>query len=139
MKSHVASVPDAPGSNAGRKKTVLIVDDDDAFRSCLADGLLTMEPGLIVHTAENGEQAVAIVKSLPVDLMITDLRMPAMDGKELILWMKEYRLTMTIIVTSAYADDGTALDLKKQGYHFFEKPLDLAVLTGTIRSVLASG
>jgi YesN/AraC family two-component response regulator len=139
MSSQVVSTPSPSGSDKGIKKSVLIVDDDYVFRSCLAESLKMKESNLSVYAAENGEQAVAIIKSLPVDLMITDLRMPAMDGKELVLWMKEYRMATRIIVTSAYIDSDTASGLKEQGYHFLEKPLSLDILTGTICSVLASG
>jgi DNA-binding NtrC family response regulator len=104
------------------------VDDNEGFRFALAE-LLRMESGLTVHDVENGEQAVAVVKSTPVDLVITDLQMPIMDGPELLLWMSEYRPDVPVIVVSACIDAGRVFDLKTRGAMFFDK-LDYAALVG---------
>ena len=121
---------------AGRPpKSVLIVDDDEGFRLALAEGITLMESSLTVYTAENGEQAVAVVKNTPVDLVITDIRMPVMDGAELALWLAEDRPSLPVIVMSAYADSGTVRELEAQGNHFLDKPLDLnrlMMLVGTL-------
>src|SRR5512143_3304428 len=117
-------------------KNVLIVDDDEGFRLALAEGITLMEGGLSVHTAENGEQAVAIVKNMPVDLVITDLRMPTMGGAELALWLMETRPSLPVIVMSAYADSGTVCELAAQGNHFLDKPLDFNQLMNMIRTLL---
>jgi two-component system, NtrC family, response regulator AtoC len=119
-----------------RLKNVLIVDDDEVFRLALAEGITLMEGGLSVHTVENGEQAVAIVKNMPVDLVITDLRMPAMDGAELALWLMEERPAVPVIVMSAYAESGTVRELAAQGNHFLDKPLDFNQLMKMIRTLL---
>ncbi len=122
---------------ARAKKTVLIVDDDTVFCSSLSDGLQLMLDDVTVYMAENGEQAVAIVRSTAVDLVITDLRMHKMDGRELVLWMDELRPGLPVIVMSAYADPSTIVDLGMQGIHFFDKPLDLHNLALTVRSLLS--
>jgi DNA-binding NtrC family response regulator len=116
-------------------KSVLIVDDDEGFRLALAEGITLMEGGFSVYTAENGEQAVAVVKNTPVDLVITDIRMPVMDGAELALWLAEDRPSLPVIVMSAYADSGTVRELEARGNHFLDKPLDLnrlMMLVGTL-------
>ncbi len=118
-------------------KTVLIVDDDTAFCSSLSDGLRLMLDDVTIYTAENGEQALAIVKSAPVDLVITDLRMHKMDGRELVLWMDELRPALPVIVMSAYADPSTIMDLEMLGIDFFDKPLDLDNLALTVRALLS--
>jgi DNA-binding NtrC family response regulator len=118
-------------------KTVLIVDDNEDFRFALAE-LLRMEArGLTVKTVENGEQAAAVVRNAPVDLVITDLRMPVMNGSELLLWMSEYRPAVPVIVVSAGADAGKVFDLKTQGIVFFDKPLDFPGLARTVHSLLS--
>ena len=59
-----------------------------------------------------------------MDLVITDIRMPVMDGAELALWLAEDRPSLPVIVMSAYADSGTVRELEAQGNHFLDKPLD---------------
>src|SRR5512143_2173600 len=118
------------GAGGRPTKHILIVDDDEVFRHALAEGIMLMDSGLSVCTAENGEQAVAVVKSTPVDLVITDLRMPIMDGAELALWLMEERPSLPVIVMSAYAETGTVRELAAQGNHFLDKPLDFNHLMG---------
>lgn len=118
-------------------KNLLIVDDDDVFRHALAEGIALMKSGISVYTAENGEQAVAIVKNVAVDLVITDLRMPVMDGAELVLWLLEDRPSLPVIVVSAYAESGVVRGLERQGNHFLDKPLDFDRLKMMIKSILS--
>ena len=126
----------ANGKVVGTGKNLLIVDDDEGFRKALAEGISLMEGGVSVYTAENGEQAVAIVRNIAVDLVITDLRMPAMDGAELALWLAEDRPSLPVIVMSAYADSATVRELEAKGNHFLDKPLDFNDLLVKIRALL---
>ncbi len=118
-------------------KTVLVVDDNRVFRSSLSEILLMMDNGITVYTAENGEQAIAILETTPVSLVVTDLRMHKIDGHELVVWLNESRPATPVIVTSAYADTNTVIDLEMLGVHFFDKPLDLGKLMTTVRLLLA--
>ncbi len=118
-------------------KTVLIVDDDRVLATSLAEGLSFMAEELTVYIADNGMHATDIIKSTPVDLLLTDLRMPDMDGLELVLWMNEYRPKTPVLVMSAYSDISTMLNLQTQGNYFFDKPLDFGALLVAIRSLLA--
>jgi DNA-binding NtrC family response regulator len=118
-------------------KTILIVDDNEGFRDSLADLLKMEESGLTIHAVENGEQAAAVVKNTGVDLVITDLRMPVMNGPELLLWIREYRPAMAVIVVSACSDAGSTFDLQKQGVVFFDKPLDFTALVRKVRALLS--
>jgi DNA-binding NtrC family response regulator len=127
----LADPPDRTG------KTVLIVDDDTVFRTSLSDGLLFMLDDITVYTAENGEQALAVIRTTPVDLVITDLRMPFVDGWGVMLGMDEFRPATPVIVMSAYADIDKVIDLETRGIHYFEKPLDLDRLARTVRSLLS--
>lgn len=85
------------------KHSVLIVDDDQSYRSILqavfSDGSYT------VSTAEDGRDALQRLKTNPVDLVITDLQMPDVDGVSLIQEMKRYYPTTMVIVMSAFADE----------------------------------
>jgi DNA-binding NtrC family response regulator len=118
-------------------KAVLIVDDETVFRKALSEGLLFMLDGISVYSAENGEQALAIIRTTPVDLVITDLRMPFVDGLGVVLGMDEFRPATPVIVMSAYADSDTVIDLQMRGIHYFDKPLDLGILARTVRALLS--
>ncbi len=136
-ENQVVAEIDAPNTGKGNVKTVLIGDDDESFRAALADGLTILKDDLNVYAVENGEQAVAIVKTTPVDLVITDLRMPSMGGLELALWMNEHRPATPVIVISAHADTATILDLETHGNYFFDKPLDFGTLARTVHALLS--
>jgi YesN/AraC family two-component response regulator len=134
MQSLMERGMDETGDRA--TKSVLIVDDDEVFRQALAEGIGLMDPDLSVYTAENGEEAVAVVRNAAVDIVITDLRMPVMDGAELALWLSEDRPSLPVIVMSAYAENGMVSSLKKQGNHFLDKPLDFDRLKMMIKAIL---
>jgi DNA-binding NtrC family response regulator len=128
--------PETPSPGHVKMKTILIVDDDKVFSSALAEGLMSMEEGLMVYTAENGYQAAAMLKDVDMDLLITDLRMPVMGGLELTHRVNEILPSVPVIVISAYADTSTVLELETQGNYFFDKPLDFDNLLETIRALL---
>jgi DNA-binding NtrC family response regulator len=120
----------------GRMKTILAVDDDAAFLSGLAEMLALIDPAYDVMTAENGDQAIAILRTIPVDLLITDIRMPVISGSELVLWMRENLPQTPVIAMSAGDDAALAASSKGQGYSFFDKPLDVPRLIEGIRALL---
>jgi YesN/AraC family two-component response regulator len=68
-------------------KNVLIVDDERPFLLSLTDGLAVYANDFTVVTALNGKEAVKVLDSTEVDLVVTDLRMPKMDGFELLAHM----------------------------------------------------
>ncbi len=102
--------------------SILVVDDEIASRESLADVL--REEGYDTHVAESGEEAREIINEAEFDLVLTDLRMPGMDGVEL---LREVRMlcpqTLVILVT-AYASVETAVDALREGAHdYMIKPL----------------
>jgi len=137
MNHQVISQAELADSPVKTGKAVLIVDDESVFRKALSEGLLSMLDGITVYTAENGEQALAIIRTTPVDLVITDLRMPFVDGLGVVLGMDELRPATPVIVMSGYADFDTVIDLQMRGIHYFDKPLDLGILARTVCSLLS--
>lgn len=81
-------------------KNILVVDDNRRFLTSLAELLQINENGLSILTAEDGKSALEILKSAPVDLVMTDLHMPVMDGFDLIVHMKKNHPAIPIIVMS---------------------------------------
>ena len=128
--------PEISAVGHGKRKTILIVDDDRVFSSALAEGLMSMEEGPVVYTVENGYEATAVLNDVVLDLLITDLRMPVMGGLELTHRVNEMLPSVPVIVVSAYADISTVLELEAQGNYFFDKPLDFDILLETIHALL---
>jgi CheY-like chemotaxis protein len=106
-------------------KKILIVDDEPAVLFALSEALADRRRGVKVATATSGGEAVALLESERVDLVVTDLRMPGMDGFELMAWLRRGFPHLPVIVMTAYAADSARLG---QGLDFLEKPFDLGVL-----------
>ena len=118
-------------------KTVLIVDDETPFVLSLAAGLKTYSSDFQVLTAENGKDAVGILETKTVDLMVTDLRMPEMDGFELLAFMSTNFPFIPVIVMSAYGTQTIKDRLSTMGtLEFLEKPVDFQQLAHSIENGL---
>ena len=119
-------------------KTVLVVDDDRVILKTLVAFLSSYAEDLELLTAENGRQAVAVLEREPVDLLLTDLYMPEMDGFELLAHMVRNFQSVPIIVMSGYEVPEMGDDLARKGaLHYLEKPFDFPTLAETVRQTLA--
>ena len=88
-------------TTASRLKHILFVDDDPGARLIVETMLRARLPGVRVTTAIHGAQALAVLERGPVDLMITDLGMPVMDGVELLLNIAQRRILVPVLVVTA--------------------------------------
>jgi CheY-like chemotaxis protein len=121
-------------------KNVLIVDDESPFLLSLTDGLVAYAEDFQVVTALNGKEAVKILGSSKVDLVVTDLRMPKMDGFELLAHMSGKYPKIPVIVMTAYGTPEIEERLRDMGdFQYLEKPLDLNVLADRIFDALEAG
>jgi DNA-binding response OmpR family regulator len=119
-------------------KYVLIVDDEKTFQLTLQDGLRTFEKDFRVLMAENGKEAKDILKVFPVDLVVTDLKMPKMDGFELLAHIKKSHPHTPVIVMTAFGNSELEQWLRSLGVHaYLEKPFDFYDLTNRIYAELA--
>lgn len=110
-------------------KVVLVVDDEPLFVRSLADGMrpLGEREGFLLRTATNGKDAISILQSNTVDLVLTDLGMPGMDGFQLISWMIASRLTVPVVVMTAMPSIEARVQLRQSGwYRVLQKPIELA-------------
>jgi CheY-like chemotaxis protein len=82
-------------------KNILLIDDDRSFLKTLEEELSNYNEDWNILTAENGKRGVALIASHSVDLVVTDLRMPEMDGYELLAYFRDRRPNMPIIVLTA--------------------------------------
>ncbi|MGQ9778086.1 MAG: response regulator [Thermodesulfobacteriota bacterium] len=120
-------------------KNVLIVDDEKSFLLSLADGLSAYAADFNVLTAENSKEAVDILKSAKVDLVITDLKMPEMDGFELLAYMSRNHPSIPVIVMTAFGSPEIEERLQAQGISLYlEKPVDFDILVSKIFEALTA-
>jgi two-component system, NtrC family, response regulator PilR len=114
---------------------ILVVDDDQGMRELL-EIMLTRE-GYEVSTAGNAEKALARCRKEPFDLIITDLKMPKMDGISFLREVKDlFPETMVILIT-AYASGETAVTAMNEGaYDYIEKDFSIEDLKKIIRNAL---
>jgi CheY-like chemotaxis protein len=118
---------------------ILIVDDDKTFRLSLSEGLSELEEGYTIIAAENGKSAVSVLNSTKIDLVITDLKMPEMDGFELIAYIRKYHPALPAIVISAFGTPEIEKGVKQMGaLEFAEKPIDFDNLIQIISDTLNS-
>ncbi len=119
-------------------KHVLIVDDEKSFLALLEEGFKAYRHDFLVSTAENGRQAVEHLRTHPVDLVVTDIKMPQMDGFELLSYLREFHPDTPVILTTAFGTNEIEERLKAMGAsQYLEKPLDFEVLAGKIVDELA--
>jgi CheY-like chemotaxis protein len=117
-------------------KTVLVVDDEPSVRLALAAGLTDRRRGVKVATAANGLEAVAVLESERVDLVLTDLRMPEMDGFELLAHLRRHFASLPVVVMTAFGGNETAARLDG-AVECFTKPFNVLALKAKIVDLLA--
>jgi len=117
------------------KKKILIVDDECNFRNVMAH-IFTSE-GYKVSLAEDGIAALRALETEIFDVLITDIRMPNMDGIELFNNVKTLYPQMPVIFLSGSDYPKAIVDNLKEGaLYYFEKPVDFNLLKCTIKHVL---
>jgi CheY-like chemotaxis protein len=119
-------------------KTVLVVDDEPSVLFALSEGLSDRRGGVRVVTAANGIEAVAVLEAEPVDLVLTDLRMPDMDGFELLAFLRRNHLSVPVILMTALGSAETSARLATAGsFECLAKPFHLPDLKRKIAEMLA--
>lgn len=105
-------------------KKILIVDDELNMRLVLA--AMLKKEGFDVSSAANGREALQILKSAPPAVVITDLKMPDIDGMALLSHMAEQHPAIPVIMITAHGTIATAVEaLKKGAFDYITKPFDL--------------
>lgn len=122
-------------------RRILIVEDETSFALSLIEGLKLYFPDIEIVTAENGFQGLASLAESRPDLLITDLKMPVMDGFELIEKTNLLYPDLPVIVVSAHESPLVEMKLRELGVQtFLEKPLELEdlaeIISGKLKSAL---
>ena len=116
-----------------KKISILIVDDEESVTDSLSSWFI--EDGYRVESAENAKKALSILESDNFDIILTDLKMPGMDGLELLQRIKALNKDSIIIVMTAFASVDTAVKALKEGaFDYVTKPFDPDDLSHLIRN-----
>ena len=116
-----------------KKISILIVDDEESVRDSLYNWFL--EDGFHVECAENAKRALTILESDQFDIILADIKMPGMDGLEMLRRIKLIKPDSIVIVMTAFATVDTAVKALKDGaYDYVTKPFDPDDLTHLIRN-----
>jgi DNA-binding response OmpR family regulator len=118
------------------KSNILVVDDEPVARQSLAD-ILKLE-GHNVTSAPNGQAAVEHVRTHPIDLMIVDLRMPGMDGLEVVQVVNQISPETEVILLTAFGSTETAIQALRLRIHdYLLKPASPAQVLASVKKGLA--
>ncbi|MGM9774002.1 MAG: sigma-54-dependent transcriptional regulator [Candidatus Egerieousia sp.] len=112
---------------------VLIIDDEKSIRLALKD--ILEDEGHEVELAEDGKKGLDMATSSQYDVIFCDIKMPGMDGIEVLEKMVEQGVDSSIVMISGHGDIETAVEcLKKGAYDFIQKPLDLNRILITVKN-----
>lgn len=117
-------------------ETILLVEDEDPVRNFISRAL--RDKGYNVVEARSGADALQVVKDIDMDLLITDVIMPKMDGPTLNKKLREIKTNFKTIFISGYTEDTFRQNLDKElGIYFMQKPFSLKDLASKVKEVLS--
>jgi len=106
-----------------KRCSILLIDDDE--QSCATLGLLLKKSGYSVETALSGEQGLELLPKTPFEIVITDLRLPGMDGLEILKRVKEHNAEINVILVTGNSSAESAVTAMKYGaFDYITKPLN---------------
>ena len=116
---------------------ILIVEDEAAIRRVLSKILKEEDPDYEVYEAEDGRQGLEMIQSQEFDLVFCDIKMPVMDGMELLGAMQEQYAEIPVVMISGHGDIEVAVEAMRLGaFDYISKPPDLNRLLNTVRLAL---
>jgi CheY-like chemotaxis protein len=117
------------------ERTILVVDDEQGYRDLLSMDL--SEVSYTVLTAGGGPEALDILKKEKVDLVITDMKMPKMDGLDVVIAGRQLRPDLPFILMTGFAMEERVLEaLKKGASACLRKPFQMVELQIAIKKAL---
>jgi two-component system cell cycle sensor histidine kinase/response regulator CckA len=136
-----SSVPGAPAAatDLTGQGTILLVEDEDGLRQLNARGLTSR--GYTVLEAANGVEAIEVLERHQgdIDLVVSDVVMPEMDGPTLLRELRSRNPALKIIFVSGYAEDAFQKHLPADGqFAFLAKPFTLKQLVNEVKETLAA-
>ena len=114
---------------------VLVIDDERSIREHFE--MFFLEKGVDVLSAENGEKGIDLVREEKPDLLILDIRLPGIDGLEVLRRVKEENDRISVIMITAFQDMETTIQAMKLGaYDYIHKPLDIEELEMVVEKAM---
>ena len=133
--THTMLGPDPSGANGIDRAKVLVVEDDPDIRKILE--LFLTEKAFRVKSAESATQALEMLAEEPIDLILSDVRMPGMSGLDLLRHLKERDPEIQLVLMSAYSSVKDAVEAIRLGAaDYVEKPIDFRRLERVLQTVL---
>jgi nitrogen regulation protein NR(I) len=117
------------------RKQILVVDDEPNLRRVLS--ALLVRDDYDVHTAEDGEQALAVLAEHHIDMVVTDLRMPKLDGMELLRRVRAMDEELPVVIITAHGTVDNAVEALKTGaFDYITKPFDQTEVRTIVKKAL---
>jgi len=114
---------------------ILVVDDEPASRESL--GKILVEDGFEVRLAADGDEAVRLVAGEAPDVVVTDLRMPGMDGQELLAWIRKATPDVSVVLMTAHGTIRSAVQALREGADdYLTKPIDVEEMEVVLDRIL---
>jgi two-component system cell cycle sensor histidine kinase/response regulator CckA len=132
-----AEQPQAAGADLTGSATILLVEDEEAVRAFASRALASR--GYTVHEAGTGTEALQVMEETggAIDLVVSDVVMPEMDGPSLLRELRKARPDLKIIFVSGYAEDAFAKNLPEgESFSFLPKPFTLKALATAVKDAL---
>ncbi|HXX73733.1 MAG TPA: sigma-54 dependent transcriptional regulator [Nitrospiraceae bacterium] len=115
----------------------LIIDDEEYVRLVLEQAL--REEGCEVTVAKNGQAGIDVLQTIPLDCVITDLRMSGLDGRAVLKWVKEHQPSIDVLMLTGHGDIKDAVDAIKHGASDFlvkDTPFDPTVVKAALTKLM---
>jgi len=117
--------------NMAMKLSVLVIDDEDDVRNSVADYLAARDH--TVFRANDGPEGLALLQEQEVDIVVTDIRMPKMDGFEVLRAVRQTSPQTEVIMVTGFGDiDGAVQAMREGAFDFFTKPLKMRELSAAM-------
>jgi len=116
---------------------ILIIEDEEPIRRVLVRILSDEDSGFEIHEASDGKKGIDLIKKESFDLVLCDIKMPKMDGIELLQRTRKINTSLPFIMLTGHGNIETAVESMKLGaYDFISKPPDLNRLINSVRNAL---
>lgn len=127
-----------PKEPSERSKAILLVEDEDGLRRLLRKFLEAS--GYVVHEARNGREGLEMCEAHegPIDLLVTDVEMPELDGHELVEGALKVRPDLTVIFMSGHPREKIFQNMVRKETAFLQKPFTPSMLAQQVRETLPS-
>ncbi|MFH1982928.1 MAG: response regulator [Pseudomonadota bacterium] len=120
-------------------KHLLIADDDRILRKRVVHALAKKNDRFVIHEAEDGQQAIGLLKSAPIELVITDINMPKVSGLMVLAYLNAFLPDVPCFVMTAYGTSRLRAKMPADLLRFYQKPVDADDMASAVVVALSRG